>query len=156
MHDLQTGEAIDAAGSTADAYIVILERGKDLIAQIIKAVAAGLEEGGVLVHCQGGRDRTGIVVALLLSVAGVPRDVIAEDYALSEVMLEPLYLQWVEDQIRATGRHPGKPRYMHAVLDYLDRAYGGVEGYLEASGVTPAEMEQIRKHLITTAGDASS
>jgi hypothetical protein len=42
---------------------------------------------------------------------------------------------------------------MLGVLDYLDRRYGGVEGYLEAAGVTQAEMTQIREHLTAPADD---
>src|SRR5438132_7958171 len=45
--------------------------------------------GGVLVHCHVGRDRTGMVCALALSVAGVPAAAIAEDYALSAERLRP-------------------------------------------------------------------
>jgi protein-tyrosine phosphatase len=136
------------------AYIVILEKSKELIARIIKAVAASVEDGCVLVHCQGGKDRTGIIIALLLSLAGVQREAIVEDYALSEAMLKPLYLKWVEEQIKATGKHPGKPKYvqarpetMYGVLAHLDREYGGVEGYLKAAGVTQAEIEKIHDHL---------
>ena len=52
-------------------------------------VIADAEEGGVLVHCHAGKDRTGLVVALLLAVAGVAPEVIAADYALSEPNLAP-------------------------------------------------------------------
>jgi protein-tyrosine phosphatase len=156
IHDMATGALIDAADSTATTYIIILERGREAIASIIKAVADSLQEGGVLVHCQGGKDRTGIIVALLLSVAGVEREVIARDYALSEVLLEPSYQEWVQEQVKLHGRVPTKPRQaqtspvtIYAVFDYLDRQYGGVEGYLREVGVTQPEMAQIRNHLVT-------
>jgi protein-tyrosine phosphatase len=155
--DLETDAAIDEADSTQDEYAIILDRGKGRVAAVIKAVAAGLEEGGVLVHCHGGKDRTGIVVALLLSLAGVPREIIAEDYALSEARLEALNAAWLEEQSRAQGRPLERPRWMLArpetmqgVLDYLDRKYGGVDYYLEAGGVTQADMAQIHKHLIAS------
>ena len=141
------------------AYIVILEKSKEHIAQIVKAVAAGMGDGCVLVHCQGGKDRTGIIIALILSLAGVQREAIVEDFALSEAMLEPLYRQWVDEQVRTTGRHPEKPMYMQAlpqtmngVLSHLEREYGGVEGYLLAVSVTGSEIEQIRHHLIVRPG----
>ncbi len=163
IHDLQTDAFIDASDSTQAEYIVILERSKEHIARIVEAVAAGLEDGTVLVHCQGGKDRTAIIVALLLALVGVPPESIAEDYALSEALLEPRYLEWVQEQIQAQGKHPEKPRQaqtrpetMHAVLDYLDRVYGGAEGYLLAVGVGQAEIAQIREHLVSAADQGSS
>ena len=84
-------------------YIILLERSKPLVAAVIEAVAAGMEKGGVVVHCHGGKDRTGIVVALLLSLAGVPRETVVEDYALSEAQLEPTHLAWLEEQERVLG-----------------------------------------------------
>ena len=160
LHDLETGEEIDAAKSTLDGYVIMVEKGKGVVAAIIKAIAAGLKEGGVLVHCHGGKDRTGIVVALLLSLVEVPRETIAADYALSEAMLEAPNLAWLEEQSKALGRPVERPEWMHArpetmlgLLDHLDRQYGGVENYLEAAGVTQAEIAQIRKHLIALPDD---
>ena len=162
IHDPATNEAMDAADSMQGEYIAILELNKGLIAEIIKAVAANLGDGGVLVHCHGGKDRTGIIVAMLLTLAGVPREVIVEDYALSEVMLEPVHLEWVEEKSKAQGGPVERPRWMYSrpetmdgVLGYLDREYGGVEGYLEAAGVTRAEMVRVRERLVDGVGDVS-
>jgi protein-tyrosine phosphatase len=95
------------------------------------------------------------VVALLLSLAGVDRKVIAEDYALSETMLEPANLTWLEEQSRIQGRPVERPHWMFSppekmegLFEYLDKEYGGVEGYLEAAGVTREEMERIREGLV--------
>jgi protein-tyrosine phosphatase len=155
LHDLETDAAMNAAGSTQEEYILILERNKDRVAAAIEAVAEALPKGAVLVHCHGGKDRTGIVVALLLSLAGVPRNTIIEDYALSEATLESLHKTWLEEQTRAQGRPVERPRWMYArpetmqgVLEYLDSHYGGVEAYLEAAGVSQASMAEIRKYLI--------
>jgi len=163
MHDMETDALVDAADSTEAVYIMLLERGKSYITSIVKAVAVGLQEGGVLVNCHSGKDRTGIIVALLLSVAGVPREAIDQDYALSEVMLEPRYQEWVQEQVKLHGRIPTKPRQaqtrpetMHAMLDYLDQQYGGVEGYLRAAGVTEAEIARIRDRLVTPRDRTSS
>jgi protein-tyrosine phosphatase len=159
--DSDTDAAFDAAQAAQGEYIVIVERSKELIATVIKAVAASLEEGAVLVHCHGGKDRTGIIVALLLSLTGVPRETIAEDYALSEVRLEPAHSAWLEEQAQSQGRPVERPLWMFsrpekmlALLAYLDQHYGGVEGYLEACGVTQDEMAQIRMHLTAPAYDA--
>jgi protein-tyrosine phosphatase len=162
LHDLDSVAAIEAAEPTHGEYIVILEKNKGLVGAAIKAVAASLADGGVLVHCHGGKDRTGIVVALILSLVGVPREIIAEDYALSEACLEPSFSAWLEEQRRVQGRLVERPLWMFSppekmlsMLDYLDREYGGVEGYLEAVGVTQQEMAAIRTHLIAPTSDAS-
>jgi protein-tyrosine phosphatase len=155
LHDPATQAVMQAQDSMQGEYIAILDMNKDLVGGVIKAVAAALEEGGVLVHCHGGKDRTGIIVALLLSLAGVPRETIAEDYALSETQLEPHHAEWLEEQIRTHGP-TNRPRWMYSrpetilgALDHLDREYGGVEPYLRSAGVTEAELTQIRRHLTT-------
>ena len=160
IHDMATDALVDAADSTVATYVIILERSKPQIASIIKDVAESLQEGGVLVTCHSGKDRTGIIVALLLSVVGAQREVIAQDYALSEVLLEPRYQEWVQEQIKQHGQEPVKPRQaqtrpetMYAMLDYLDREYGGVESYLRAAGVAQDSLVQIRQHLIEPIAD---
>jgi protein-tyrosine phosphatase len=160
IHDVETNAALDAATSMQEEYIAIVTMNKRLIAEVIKAVAAGLEEGLVLVHCHGGKDRTGIIVALLLTLVGVPRETIVEDYALSETLLEPVHSAWLEEQSRTQGRPIERPRWMYSrpetmvgVLDYLDREYGDIEGYLKAAGVTNAEIAQIRRYLMAPVED---
>jgi protein-tyrosine phosphatase len=162
LHDPASTAAIEAAASTQDEYIVIVENNKEFVGAAIKAVASSLQDGAVLVHCHGGKDRTGIVVALLLELVAVPREIIAEDYALSEACLEPSFAAWLEEQSQAQGRPVERPHWMFSppekmisTLDYLGREYGGVEGYLEAAGVTQDEMAQIRKHLVEPVEDAS-
>lgn len=161
--DREATADMEATETMAAEYIVILERNKERIAAVIKAVAASLDEGAVLVHCHGGKDRTGIIVAFLLSLAGVPRDTVVEDYAVSEVRLEPVHLAWLEEQRQANGGPIDRPRWMgsrpetmRTVLEYLDREYGGVDGYLTKSGVTQHEIARIREHLIAPADELSS
>jgi protein tyrosine/serine phosphatase len=158
LHDPAAHAAMDVAPSMMHEYIVILEQSKPLIAGVIQAAAASMVDGAVAVHCHGGKDRTGIVVALLLSIAGVPRETIIEDYSLSEAQLEPLHAAWLEEQRIAQGHPIDRPRWMHSspetmrgVLEFLDREYGGPEGYLEAVGVPQSSFTQIRNHLTASA-----
>ncbi|MDQ6695714.1 MAG: tyrosine-protein phosphatase [Chloroflexota bacterium] len=160
--DTETSAALDEATSMADEYRVMLSRRKESIGAAIKAVVAGLGEGGVLVHCHGGKDRTGIVVALLLSLAGVPRETVTEDYALSEERLEPYHAAWLEEQSKAQGAPVERPRWMASrpetmrdALSYLDQEYGGVEAYLQTAGVTRAEVARIRRYLTAPADNMS-
>jgi protein tyrosine/serine phosphatase len=63
-------------------YRPFMERFSHRIEQVLDVVERA-EPGGVLFHCVGGRDRTGLVALVLLAIAGVPPEVIAEDYALA-------------------------------------------------------------------------
>lgn len=85
--DLAASPANDTQPA-AEIYVLMLHRFAPRVATIMTGVARA-EEGGVLVHCLAGKDRTGLIVALLLSLVGVPDDVIAADYALSSEYLRP-------------------------------------------------------------------
>lgn len=112
------------------------------------AGVARAREGGVLVHCEVGRDRTGLVCALLLSTAGVPPEAIASDYALSAERLAPLYEEWLRDErdpqtrARLERENVSDAAAMAHVLDNLD-----VERYLLEAGATPDDLDAIRERL---------
>ncbi len=140
--------------SNQEFFCLMLDRFKGRIATIIKAVA-GAAPGSVLVHCHAGKDRTGIVIALLLALAGVPRNTIVADYALSEEYFQPLLKELLAEvpddpaaQERLTREHSTPPEAMMGMLSYLDTQYGGAEEYLLAAGVTRQEMERIRRSLL--------
>lgn len=140
--------------SNQEFYCLMLDRFKGRIATIIKAVADAAP-GSVLVHCHAGKDRTGIVIAFLLVLAGVPRATIVADYALSEKCFQPLLQVLLSEvpgdpaaQERLAREHSTPPEAMMDVLSYLDTKYGGVEEYLLAAGVTRQEMERVRRSLL--------
>lgn len=110
---------------TAAMNSAYLETHQAPIAAIMRAVADA-RDGGIVVHCHAGRDRTGLIVALLLGVAGVPAATIVADYALSFSAI---------------------PETMDDTLAHLDAMYGGITPYLRAIGVTDAEIAAIRQRL---------
>jgi protein-tyrosine phosphatase len=147
--------AAKACASTEEFYLYSLESCAPQFAAAVAAVgdAAG---GGVLIHCQGGRDRTGIVVALLLSLVGVPDDLIAEDYAASEAALQPMYRRWIDEahddaeraeRERLVEERACRPERMLHVLAWLRKRHGGVEGYLLAGGATEGQLARVRERL---------
>ena len=85
--------APDVPTATREVYLIFLEHFGRNVATAIRAVADA-PEGGVVIHCAGGKDRTGLLTALLLHVAGVGIEEIAADYALSEERLRPRHEQW--------------------------------------------------------------
>jgi protein tyrosine/serine phosphatase len=118
----------------------------------IRAVA-NASEGGVVVHCMGGKDRTGLITALLLSLAGVDDEQIAADYALSEERLRPRHELWfaeaaTEAELTRLKRIAQTPAASIAgVLAELERRYGSVEGYLRDAGVSDDDLARARARL---------
>jgi protein-tyrosine phosphatase len=108
-----------------------------------------------LFHCAAGKDRTGVVAALLLRTAGVPDETIVADFALSDGYILPKL-----PEFRARGRERGvnleraEPLFrapaaaMVATLAHLDERYGSTAGYLAAIGVPDAEIATFRAQFV--------
>ncbi len=131
-----------------------------VLATAVGHVAAP-EAQPVLVHCSAGKDRTGVVVAVVLSLLGVPDAVIAEDYHLTSAYLAEEFTQAVEQLQASTGlgqRLNGQalacpPELILATLERMRAAHGSVEGYLLAHGLTAEQIAELRRSLIEP-GDA--
>lgn len=103
-------------------------------------------DGGVLFHCQEGKDRTGIISALLLLLAGVSDIDIYADYEISNVFLYeminkaktilPDYLLYL------------KLEYMDKILVYLREKYETMENYLLSKGICKTEINKIKSKLL--------
>jgi protein tyrosine/serine phosphatase len=134
-------------------YLEMLDARPELFAAALAAIA-GAEPGAVLVHCAAGKDRTGLVTGLALSVAGAEPDDIAADYALTAHRLAPVIeheLAAIEDEdLRAWIRkHQSTPaEFMTGVLEHLDDEYGGVEEYLRSGGMTDEQLTALRDRLV--------
>jgi protein-tyrosine phosphatase len=142
---------ISKATNRAEVYCIVLDHYPDMVATVMQAIASA-QPGGVVIHCHSGKDRTGTVAALLLSLAGVCTETIAADYAESQARLWPLYETLIkdaggEDKVDFWLKPTATAEMMHAMLAHLDQKYGGVRGYLAAAGVTDAEMKQLYQRL---------
>jgi protein tyrosine/serine phosphatase len=150
--DAAVAAAPDVPTSTRDVYLVFLERFRSNVAAAVRAVASA-PAGGVVIHCAGGKDRTGLLSAFLLHVAGVDDEEIAADYALSEERLRPRHEGWFaaaesEEELERLRRIAQTPAAsMSGVFAELERRYGGVERYLRGAGVTVEELELVRARL---------
>jgi protein-tyrosine phosphatase len=142
----------DAAEITRDFYLTFLAHFREHAAAGVRAVARA-PAGGVVVHCVGGKDRTGLLCAFLLDLAGVATGDVAADYALSEERLRPRHEAWLaeaeteaeRERIRRISRTP--PEAMLGVFDELDRRHGGIEGYLRSAGLDDEELELAAARL---------
>ena len=144
--------APDVATSTRDVYLIFLEHFQANVARAVKAVADA-SPGGIVIHCVGGKDRTGLLAAFLLHMAGVDEDAIVADYALSEERLLPRHEEWFaaaesDEELERLKRIAQTPAAsMRGVFAELERRYGGIEGYLREAGVSEAELERARARL---------
>jgi protein-tyrosine phosphatase len=137
-------------------YEYLIDRRGEVIAGAIGELAAA---GSVpaLVHCSAGKDRTGIVIGLVLAVLGVPDEVIAADYAVSAGRVDPQVLAALNHVPGAstTGSGGLTPDLLSSppalLLDVLARARsaggGTVEGYLTTHGLPPSSLATLRTTL---------
>jgi hypothetical protein len=126
---------------------------------------AAEDAGPTLVHCAAGKDRTGMLVALVQEAVGVERAAVIEDYVLSAEKVEQIFRRRVEslgEEMPAdVDRHKPRAETMVAVLDRLDADYGrdpakggvdsGAAGWLRANGLDDADLARLREHLVEPA-----
>ena len=137
--------APDIVAQTRDVYLIFLRRFRSNVAAGIRAVARA-PAGGVVVHCVGGKDRTGLLCAFLLHLAGVGIEDIATDYALSEERLQPRMAAWLAEAkteaerewVRRVSCTPAES--MVGVFDELERRYGGATEFLRSTGLSDEDL----------------
>lgn len=140
-----------------DLYMEALNAQSGAVRAVLATIAAA-PEGAVLFHCTAGKDRTGIIAALLLGAADVERDDIVSDYALTGANIVPL----VERLLARTRANGGDPvthaRFlrceaptMEAMLDHIERRHGSITGYLTDIGLSVSDIEALRDRLLAGA-----
>ena len=135
-------------------YMLALTQSQSALAQKLQIIADA-PPGAVLFHCTAGKDRTGIVAALLLGVAGVEAGLIVEDYALTAGYLAPIMAEITAGAV-ARGADPvgfqrllaSEPQTMVATLAFIHAEYGSVAAYLDRIGLKPATVDRLRNRLV--------
>ena len=133
-------------------YLECLDRFGAGFAGAVEAVAA-CNDRAVVVHCAGGVDRTGLVVALLLRLAGVAPAEIAADYALSEQNWAPFTEEWIaaaESEKERRMRRllaPVPAQVMLETLETLEATHGDVRGYLRSVGASEEALDRVHARL---------
>jgi protein-tyrosine phosphatase len=126
---------------------VVLEHVRFELHRVLSFIAAAPPEP-LLFHCVAGKDRTGLIAALLLALADATPAAIAEDYAVSAENLRAGYLKRYADtepaRILEALRCPEQGAYN--MLEFLERA-GGVRAYLSQIGLKPEEIARLRARL---------
>jgi len=135
----------------ADRYLDLARDGQAGIGRAL-SVIADEDAAPVVVHCVAGKDRTGTVCAITLALLGVSDRDIAEDYALSTAASER-FTAWLRSATPEAQELP--PSFiaspagaMLLFLDDLRERYGSVERYALGAGLTPAQLTDLRTHLL--------
>ncbi len=136
-------------------YLGMLENATSAFARLFTDLARH-DGGAVVFHCWGGKDRTGVTSALLLSALGVDRDTVLDDYELTSTSRGYQHTPDVVDMFMGTGiARPAAeallstPRWaMAKALRHLDERHGGVQQYLlDRFGIGPEVLDALRARL---------
>lgn len=139
-----------------DLYLLMLDTAASQMARVLRLLATH-DTHPVVFHCAVGKDRTGIVAAVLLKLLGVSDDDVVADYALTAEVMPTMIERFRayadregKERLREVPAHvfSAEPATMRAVLDALRHRYGSVDGYAAAIGLRPDEVEALRAALL--------
>jgi protein-tyrosine phosphatase len=136
----------------AQRYCNALDKCGPQLADALRVIATA-PHGIVLFHCTAGKDRTGIIAALVLLACGVAPAVVVADYALTASAHE--LIDQLRERALAAGGHPehiervlaSDADTMQVMIDHLERTHGGIDAYLPAIGLTLAETMALVDRL---------
>lgn len=136
-------------------YLEMLDEGAAAFAASVEILAARDRLPAVF-HCSAGKDRTGVLAALVLAVLGVSDHQIAADYHLSALAMDQLVAWLVEHRPDLVDVMAVQPKHFlacppEAMLDFLDRLrarFGSPDRYLLVAGVRPETLDALRDLLL--------
>ena len=145
----------DPAAFLTDRYLEMTEVGGTAIAEAFEILASPARLPAVF-HCTAGKDRTGVVAALVLAALGVEDEQIAADYALSGLAMDRLVAWFHQHRPEVAGQLTGRaglflacpPEAIFRLLDELRSRHGGVRLYLGDIGVDRSAIEALRDNLL--------
>jgi protein-tyrosine phosphatase len=135
-------------------YIAYLDAGGDAFVRALRQMADG-DNLPMVFHCFFGKDRSGVLAALVLDCLGVERDTVVADYALSAVGMPSLLASLARDPVyRETidrtppARLAASAGTMELFLGWLDERYGGAAAWARHAGMPPGELDALRSLLL--------
>lgn len=137
-------------------YLHIVTKKGDRVAEALHVI--GASDQPLVFHCTAGKDRTGVISALVLAAVGVSDDIIAQDYALSHDAMAAL-IAWYRArrtndgpaQVQATAamnRLGAEAAWMHQTLGFIRAEYGSTAGYLRSIDIGEAELAALRRNFL--------
>lgn len=138
------GRIPESSDKVLDSYIEMLE-GKEQIKKIFEIISN--TDDGIIYYCNAGKDRTGVVTALILRLLGVNEEDIVTDYMASGIFLKDTlenFAKSIKDKDVFQIINPNRET-MFNLLKYIDSAYGSVEGYLLSCGLEMEALDRIKE-----------
>lgn len=137
--------AVDAMRET---YLGFVQHGGPRFGTLLRHLAD--DDAPAVFHCTAGKDRTGFAAALLLSALGVSREVIMDDFLLTNALYrrEPgtSHSDLPQEVLEVLWRV--QEGFLETALQALEREHGGLEGYLGAIGIGPAQRARLQAHYL--------
>ena len=148
-------DSMEPSDQISQSYSKLLDRRQAEFGRTLATLADPATPPAIY-HCAGGKDRTGLISALLLAIAGVSHETIAEDYALTarylwdRILDDPLPGEEVAGLKTWEGyqRVFCPPEGMLKTLQHLELRYGGVEKYIRAVGLRTEQIDSLRATLV--------
>jgi protein tyrosine/serine phosphatase len=148
---------LDAVDFLAGRYLDMLDQGAHSIVTAL-TIMADAKRLPLVFHCSAGKDRTGVLAAILLSVLGVSDDDIADDYALSRPAMREL-AEWVRterpESYETMAAQPpafldAPPRAMREFLTRARADHGSLTDYVRGAGLTATDVNALRSALLSS------
>lgn len=154
--DLDNPPELSDPSHIADLYVEMIERSRQQIADVLNIVGERIGDGPVLVHCAFGKDRTGLIVAMVQAAIGVGADDIVADYTASHqpaqrrlnwLLTEPLH---DDPPIHKPPAYlfAAPPEAMRSLLDQACEQYGSLLGWVEHFNLDAATIDRLRAALV--------
>ena len=151
LFEVDVTQSIDDSGMTIeDVYLDILSH-EDRLGEVFRIIADA-EPGCILFHCAVGKDRTGVVAAILLTLAGCDEEDIAANYTQSgdHLMRAEWYREYFEQDMseKLRGHLVPYARFIRSVLERIKRGHGSIELFLRHLDLSDEQIEAIRSRLL--------
>ena len=144
----------DIVGRLSSTYQWLLHNSGDGIVAAITTISEALDDGrGAVFHCSAGKDRTGLLAALILEVLGVDEQTISADYMLTIEVVEGIVqrIKGIEQGSSPTAATLApQPVAFQTYQETLQNEYGGAETYLQTHGLTNETLDALRRNLLET------
>lgn len=134
-----------------------LKRNTATIAAIMIEISDA-PDGTVLISCASGKDRTGMIIAMLLRLAGVSDEAIGEDYERTEHKMREVFARELKEAPDDTARERrtyfqnAQAENITQMLKHIEGTYGAVDQYLHSIGVSQSRVDRLRTRMLTPTG----
>lgn len=154
FEDLNPFELVNQDDVLLGLYLTALSNRRSAFAEVFKLMADA-KDGVILFHCMAGKDRTGLIAALLLLNAGVSKTDITEDYIITNNRIKPLiskFLAHAEQSNIPINKYEKlllcEAQTMVATLEAIDTQFQGIENWFEESGIGKDICDKLNARLL--------